>query len=83
MTENVQRMHIAYRMVCAPSVGFKIEDFVYISEIGNPSNTARLDSVSVRDRFLYRVYIIWYRLDSVYRDLMLVPESLNISLCPF
>ena len=38
-------MHIAYRMVCAPSVGFKIEDFVYISEIGNPSNTARLDSV--------------------------------------
>ena len=30
---------------------------------------------SVRDRFLYRVYIIWYGLDSVYRDLTLVPEG--------
>ena len=37
------------------------------------------NSLSVRDRFLYRVYIIWYRLDSVYRDLTLVLEGLNIS----
>ena len=29
----------------------------------------------VRDRFLYRVYIMWYGLDSVYRDLTLVPEG--------
>ena len=41
--------------------------------------THNLSQVDVRDRFLYRVYIIWYRLDSVYRDLTLVLEGLNIS----